>query len=329
MAHRQTGRAAGLCFGLASAPAALACAFHGYIPDPTVVDHLLDTEQVVVARLDVSRPGQYQLIEALMGPLTPDLSLTATPTAKERLSADPKATVLLARDGAYGGWRELAVMDARYRGVIDQVMARQSAWQLGEEATRLALFASHLNDPNPDLRRLALRELDRVSYQSLKVVALPSMPTLAQDLNSNETDLAPIRVLLAGLSQDSKFTPPLQAGLEEAVTQNLPYMGAYATALIELEKERGVEHVLERYLRDPDLSLPARFKLMEALSVQHQTASGQTRRAILSGVRALLKSDPTMADVVEAQFGLRSPWSGGGSAFGATGNVRKQTDPER
>ena len=93
MAKRVIRIVAGIWPGFAGAQAALACAFHGYTPDPTVVDHLLDTEQVIVARLDGARPGQYEPIEALMGPLTPGLSLTATATAKKRLSANPKATV--------------------------------------------------------------------------------------------------------------------------------------------------------------------------------------------------------------------------------------------
>ena len=127
-----------------------ACAFHGYTPDPTLVDVLLTTEQAVIARLSASDPGRFRTIQVLLGPDGAEIPVAVTPATRVRLTTDPSSSVLLARDGAYGPWQELAVLDGPYRKLIEKVVARQSDWIWGGEAERLDLFAKRLNDPNPD-----------------------------------------------------------------------------------------------------------------------------------------------------------------------------------
>ena len=294
---------------LGAAQNAAACAFHGYTPDPTLVDILLGTEQVVIARLDPSDPSRYAPVEALMGPDALDLPLAVGAETRAKLLGRPAATVLLARDGAYGPWLELAVLDDRYREVVDQILQRQSAWILGGDEERLQLFAGLLNDPNPDLRRLALRELDRADYSVLQDVRLPRINDLRQDLESGDADMAPIRVLLAGLSRDPSFGGYLSEELDAAVGRALPYMGAYATAMIELEGETAVRTIMERHLMTKSLSVGTREKLLEAFAIQHQTAPRSTRRAIARGVAELLRHSPELAGATARQFGFRSDWS--------------------
>lgn len=293
----------------ASAPQALACAFHGYTPNPTLVDLLLATEQVVFAQLDPADPGQYSSVKTLVGPDAIDIPIAPDAATRQRLSRNPNETILLARDGAYGAWLELALLDPGYRRVIEDVMQNQSAWSYGDDAGRAALFARHVNDPNPELRRLALQELDRAPYATLQDLRLPPINGLKQDMRSGDPDLTPIRVLLAGLSGDQGFAPILQTDLDRAIQANVPYIGAYATALIELQGADGVDTLADRYISSKSLSFDTREKLLEALAIQYQTAPATTRNAITRNLAGLLRSSPELKEAASRQFGLYSHWS--------------------
>lgn len=170
--------AIGSVLGLASARIAAACAFHGYTPDPTLVDVLLSTEQVVIARLSDADAERYTPVTALMGPAGVEIDLPVSADIRTHLLSLPETMVLLARDGAYGPWLELATLDPDYRSVIDHVLAYQSKWLLGGDAQRAQYFAGLVNAPNPDLRDLALRELDRAPYGILKGIQRPAVDGL-------------------------------------------------------------------------------------------------------------------------------------------------------
>ncbi len=295
--------------GLSFGQNAGACAFHGYVPDPTLVDVLLATEQVVIARLDTTNPVQYAPVRALMGPDALDIPIAIDPTIRIRLSAAPAQRVLLARDGAYGPWLELAVLDDRYRSIIDHVLTQHSAWLLGDDQQRAQYFAGLVNDPNPDVRRLALQELDRAPYQVLKSLDRPIVQHLRQQLQSAPDDLTPIRILLAGLSEDRSYGPILSAGLQSAVSDDVSYLGAYATALIELDGPSAVDSLLDRYLASDTLTLETRQKLLQALAIQHKAAAPVTRRSISRGVAQLMQTSPDLREPIARQFGIRNRWA--------------------
>lgn len=293
---------------LAPVQAALACAFHGYTPNPTAVDVLLGTEQIVIARPASSDPNRLAPVETLAGPPLSDIPVTVDTATQRRLAANADSTVLLARDGAYGPWLQIAVLDPRYRAVMDHVIARQSAWLNGNEAERLSFFAKLVNDPNPDVRRLALQELDRVSYSDLRDARVPMVRTLGQDIVKGDGDLKPIRILLAGLSGDATYSALLQSELAAAVPRDVPHLGAYATALVELDGQAGVAHILDNHLTDPTLLWGAREKLLQALAIQYRVAPGPTRRSIARGIAELSRSSPDMAEAAARQFGSTDRW---------------------
>ena len=245
-----------LCFG--TGQWARACAFHGYTPNPTLIDVLLATEQVVIARTAPSQPSRYTPVETLSGPDVSTIPIKVTPTTRALLADRPAATVLLARDGSYGPWLEIAILDDRYRDFVSKVLRQQSQTLLAGGKKRLRLFTALINDPNPDIRRLALQELDRASYGDLKSIRLPKIQSLKQDLNSGDRELMPIRILLAGLSRDRSYSRFLSTQLDTAIRQDVPYMGAYATAIIELEGPKAVTDILERHLKAEGLSAQKR-----------------------------------------------------------------------
>lgn len=280
-----------------------ACEFHGYTPDPTLVDILLGTEQVVVARPATDDPTRYVMEEALLGPEGIPIPIPVT------VDVGPSETVLLARQEAYGPWLELAVLDDAYRALIDQVIARQSDWLYGGDDERFQMFADLVNHPNPDIRHLALRELDRADYVVLRSLDIPPLSTLRRDVQDVDDDLRPIRILLAGLSGDQRYDDVITDGLTRAVALDLPYLGAYATALIELQGPKAVKTIVDAHFLAGELPYDTYERLLEAFAIKNQTARGMTSRAIEQGVSQVLEASPELAGIAARQFGIRSDWS--------------------
>ncbi|MDQ2093744.1 hypothetical protein [Rhodalgimonas zhirmunskyi] len=297
---------AALCLG--SAQPAMACAFHTYTPDPTLVDALLATEQVVIARRDPSDPGRYVPVETLMGPEVSEITIATGAGMRPRLAAPPGAMLLLLRDEAYGPWIEAEVLDQEFRAVIQRVLARQSAWMYENDDDRLPYFAGLVNADSPAIRRLALLELDRAPYSDLRALRLAGVATLKQDLESGEEALRPICILLAGLSGEPGFVPYLNAGLNVALRDGTPYAGAYATALIELEGAPAAHRII-RDLRDARLPVAAREKLLEALAIHYKSAPGEMRGLIAREVASSLRATPELGEAAARQFGFFRRWA--------------------
>ncbi|MCC1492257.1 hypothetical protein [Cognatishimia sp. F0-27] len=296
---------------LAAPDRGAACAFHGYTPDPTLVDRLLATEQVVIARLSGPDGQRYVPVETLLGPPVAEIPIAVDARTRARVAQNPAGTVLLARDGSYGPWMPVAVLDPGYRAVVEQVVARQSAWQLGRDRDRSRIFAKRLNDPNPALRHLALQEMDRMPYADLRALRLPRIVGLQQDVQTGDPELRPIRVLLAGLSGDRGYTPYLAGALDLAIARETPYLGAYATALIELEGRAGVAHVIGRITRNAQSDSVVTERLFEALALQYKSGPGAVRRSITRSVAELVRSNPAFEEVAARQFGFDGGWRRG------------------
>jgi hypothetical protein len=156
------------------------------------------------------------------------------------------------------------------------------------------------------VRRLALQELDRVPYSDLRALDLPKVAGLRADLDGGEPDLRPIRILLAGLSGESGFTPMLSAGLDAALARDVAHAGAYATALIELGGPEAVGDLVDRHLTAPDLTASARDRLLQALAIQYKAAPPRTRAAIAGELAGLLRARPEWSALVADQFGFAS-----------------------
>ncbi|WP_386626818.1 hypothetical protein [Sulfitobacter geojensis] len=300
-----------------AAPVALACAFHGYTPDPTLVDVLLATEEVVIAR--VERGGRaFAPAETLAGPQVTQIALR--PSAQTRIAAQRNTDllVLLARDGSYGPWQEVTPLEGAMGGVMRAVLSQHAAWQSGDLRPRVAFFARHLNASAPALRGLALREMDRADYATLRKSSLPRVAGLRQDLRQDDDALRPIRILLAGLSGDRSFVPLLSEALAKGVSADKAYLGAYATALIELDGVGGVEHVVARYLSEPDLAFDQREKLVQALALQYRVAPAGVRRSIARDVARLSRQDAGFAQSATRQFGSANRFNPSPAVAGAT-----------
>ncbi len=133
------------------------CGFHNYLPERTVVDRLLDSDHIVLARPGPENPFRYKRFDWVEFPFL------VSSLHRHRSAANPSEAVLFARDGAYGPWQQLAYIDVAYRAVLGEVVARMPAWERGDLRDRLQMFADLSAHPDSEVQRLALADV-QVSF---------------------------------------------------------------------------------------------------------------------------------------------------------------------
>lgn len=302
----------GLLATLAGAGTALACAFHNYTPDETLVDKLLGSEHIVLARADPDNPFRYQPVSAILGPLEGvDLPQLVDSQTRRRLAGNDADRVLFARTEPYGPWQRLAYVDDAYRTVLDRIVANLEAWQYGGDAERYQLFADLVDHPSTTLHLMALRELDRAPYDLLTALRFSpdAEAILARMYDPQMAEFLPIHILLLGLSDHGAAAEALQAGLDRTLhEQQSPFIGAWATALIELQGADAVERIGQRMLTDTTLIPDTREALVEALAI-HALADQPGMAAQINALMArALAQDAAFAPMVARQWGSRAMW---------------------
>ncbi|MCV6585571.1 MAG: hypothetical protein OIF47_08545 [Marinibacterium sp.] len=303
--------AVALVLWLMAGALALACSFHTYTPAPTVIDRMLGSDHIVLARPDPTDPTRFVAVSAIRGHAgDADLPFDLDPLTRHRLEAAPDDAVLFARDGAYGPWRELAYLDPDYRALIDTVAPKLDHWEIDGDFERFEIFAALHGHDNPALRHLAYRELDRAPYEILQALDLKvDVPeVLALIDQPQDADLRPIRLLLLGLSGDADAVPFLRRGLTRAHDAEPPaYLGAYATALIELTGDVGVAEV-EALVTDRTIPIEIREQLIEALAI-HAFFDPDLGAGIATRLGPILSQDVGLGGAIARQFGVRGDWS--------------------
>ena len=292
-----------------TAQPAWACRFHSYIPEPTLVDRLMMSEDAVLARTSATNPDQFVTLTHLRGNAPPEsLTLTASADTKAALASDPQAAMLLMREEAYGPWEQIKVMDAVDLALLEDIRALLPAWEWGDGTERARFFAGHLDHERAEIRDLALLELDLVSYDRLQIAVSETDPALlSRQFGVNET--SPIRVLLAGLSGDMQIAQSLQDGIKTHLPTGAPVLGAFATAWMELSGPEAAQIITEDILSDPTLNSAAQDLLVQALALQSSSGTAATRNALRAGLGSAIQNDPALAVTVAQQFGLRWDWS--------------------
>ena len=301
-----------LLAALALVPAASACLFHGYVPSETIVDRMLASRQIVLARPLAESPFKFTAVAALKGdPSDAEIPHLVDSQSRLKMAAHPQDTVMFARDAKDGTWLRLAYLDADFRAVVEGVAARLPDWAAGDDADRSRMFAGLYDHPNRDIRNLAVQELDRVDYAVLRDLDLhpDSRAIRSRLVNVSELHLLPIRVLLIGLSGDPDAQEFLANGVSKLRDTNLALMGAYATAWLELSGAEAAKALSEQYLLDPDTWPTAKELIVEAMAIHSRSGDLSTRRAILAELRGTLARAPELAPAAAQHFGAREDWS--------------------
>jgi hypothetical protein len=297
-------------FGLAG-PAS-PCAFHNYAPADSLVNRLLATDHIVLARPDPANPFRYAALEAVEGPLDGvEIPFLVDSVTRRRMALNPGDTVLFIRDEGYGAWTRVAYLDAGMRPVFDSVAARLPEWELGADEDRFRMFAGLIDHPDAAVADIALREIDQADYSILRELPITAAaePIMAGLDDPTQFDLRPIRILILGLTGDPRAESFLRASFDRALGYDGAVLGAYATALIELGGPASLDRIAREVLLDPDLPVETRELVVEAFAVQSQSGAADTGQAARAAIDMVLGQSPELAGAVARQFGMRGDFS--------------------
>jgi len=292
-----------------------ACAFHTYAPERTAVDWIIDSRELILARPDPEDEFSYVMAERLKGRLeSPDLPFLVDSTNRRRLAANPADSVLFALDDD-GQWKMIAYVDSELRAVIDTVLSRAESWkEAGYNRKRLALSEGLQDHADPALRSLALREIDRAPYELLREIDLriPVEALRAGLWTLQGYPYQPIRALLLGLSGSDAARSEIHGFIDRVASRErdrVNNLGAFATALIELDGPAGIARLEATFLANTSQSLYNLEQVVEALAIHNGVGSRGLRSSIDAALKRFLDARPEGAPLVARQFSSRGDWS--------------------
>lgn len=284
------------------------CAFHNYAPAESLVNRLLATDHIVLARPDPANPFRFAAVEAIEGPLEGvEIPQLVDTTTRRRLGLNPADTVLFIRDEGYGAWTRLAYLDAGMRAVFDEVAARLPEWELGADEDRFRMFAGLIDHPDTAVADIALTEIDQADYSILRRLTFDTDVQRLMDglKDPAQTGLRPIRILVLGLSGDPRAEDFLREAFARALHADGAVLGAYATALIELGGPDAARAMAREVLLDTRLPVETRELVVEAFALHSQSGGTETGAAARAAVEAALAGSPELAGAIARQFGMR------------------------
>lgn len=286
-----------------------ACGFHNYAPQPTFVDRLLQSDQVVLASADPDNPFRFKVSERLAGSgAIPDIPYLVDSTLRRRFATDADAAVLFSRNAGDGAWHRIVMVDYSSEPVVRTALKKLPVWALPNDATRFEYFASLIDHPNETIHVMALRELDLAPYDVLRNldITVDSARLIRPLTDPALIQLQPISILLLGLTEAQGLADDFAVGLENQVRIEGSTLGAYATALIELKGAQAIERNIAPYLHDKKQPLIVREVLLQAMSLQSESGNPVLEQAIVDNVRIALSVDPQLMGAVVRNFGWQA-----------------------
>ena len=299
----------GVCLSALCASAVFACGFHNYAPQPTFVDRLLASDHVVLARADPSNPFRFKVKEQLIGSgVAPDIPFLVDSTLRRRFTAHEDAAVLFSHNAENDEWHRVVVVDYSTEPVVRKALESLPVWGLPDDETRFEFFASLVDHPNQAIHVMSLRELDLAPYEVLRELNIVVDPALLMRPLTDPSlfQLQPISILLLGLAGAKELTDDFAVALENQVNIAGNTLGAYATALIELQAEQAVEEIIAPYLIDENQPLIVREVLIQAMSLQAGSDNPALEKAITGTIRQALSVDPQLMQAVVMNFGWQA-----------------------
>lgn len=310
----------------------LACSFHLYLPEKTIVDRILTSPHIVLARPSKTNPFRYVAVGAYRGSVhdveIPDLVDTRS---RRRLLAAPSHMVMFARDEASGPWKRVAYLDDTFRFAIDNVFNQLDIWAIGGDRLRFSHASRFLNHPHSALADLAFAELDRAPYAVLRDLELEidAAPLLNDFFASDRYSTTPIRALLLGLSGAPEARQFLRAQFSSGVRPAGVTAGAMAVGLIEIDQSHGVDTVAGALGLREGVDFATQEILIEAMAIQAKAGDSELRAKINATIKDLLEQEPMLAASVARQFSRRSIWTHQDAVLAAAAHLQMLSSEDR
>lgn len=306
-----------------------ACSFHYYVPENTAVDWLIDGTDVILARPSDDNKYAYATARVLRGNAPKEqLPYLVDSVLRKKMARNPGDYVLFASKEE-GEWEHVSYVNADYLAMIEQVQADATTWSAGYGPKRFAMFAALLNHHDPALKSLALREIDKAPYALLRQIEqkIPA-EDLARELWTRQGyAFQSIRILLLGLSDDDIAREEIYRFVDRSKDWDFATnLGAFATALIELDGTDGLTRLETAMMTRADQPLDKLEQVVEALAIHNGVGSPELRSAISEALTRLVALRPDTAPMIVRQFSNREDWSQG-AALEQVMHNKTITDP--
>ena len=304
--------AASLLAAILAGGPAWSCAFHTYKPARTAVDWLIEARDLVLARPDPQNQFAFRIVHVIRdGAASDQIPFLVNSQIRRRLAANPDDAVLFAA-GDDAQWRLVAYVDPDFRPIMRAVLDTADRWRTGYHPARLEMAAALQDHPSPALRDLSLRELDKAPYSLLRRIdlSIPPEALIASLWNREDYPYQSIKVLLLGLTRSEKARSEIRAFIDRVADwDEARNLGAFATALVELDRAGGIARLEDTILADRSQPLQKVEQVIEALTIHNGVGSLKLRKAIAAALRRLVQARPETAALVARQFAARSDWS--------------------
>lgn len=281
------------------------CAFHYYTPANTAVDWLTDASDVILARPSETSLHAYETVKVLKG-VGPSVQLPhpLSTTMRTRMERNANDYALFVRSNERS-WKYVTVANPAYVSVVEKVLAEFDNWGTGYGPNRFSLFAELLHHPDPAIKKLALQEVDKAPYELLRSLemTIPAEELLDELWKIQEYDLRSIRILLLGLTdEDSARDVAYRYFKRTKKWSDAKNLGAFATAVMELDGSHGVNWLDNNFLSDSTQN-PAKIEqVIEAMAIHSSIGTQEMRTTINVSLDRLVESRPETALVIARQF---------------------------
>jgi hypothetical protein len=282
------------------------------LPERTIADRVIEAETVVLAREDPARPFSYVPVEPLKGHVSAaPIPFLVDSTTRRRLAADGDASVLFVREAE--SWVQLAYVDAPVRAMLAQILAAAPAWDAEpDHAQRFTFFANLHDHPNDTIRLLALAEISRAPYAQIRsMTPRLSRPQIARILRDPKwVEWAPVHILFLGLSDDPEDHAFVRRTTRLAAERGIQsHLGAWATALVEIDGAPAIDWLQTAYLEDPNREVEALRAVIDALATLLDGGDPDLQPAIAAALRDLPQRRPDLAPEAAVQLAALGDWS--------------------
>ena len=296
-------------------PPALACLICLPVPTTSPVDYLLEADLVIVAREDPGAPYWLTTTEILSGEATGiDKSFFLEAPLRPGPSLGRNREVICSH-GSYEGisqpeWARVGDADADFRALVAEILQNREQWQLNP-GERAMYFSSYLGHQNQQIRALAHLEVARAPYDQIRkfkgILPFPELRSSLEDFRL--TDWHSLYILLLSLSGQAEDLALVSGKVRSAATTGLSlHLAAWVTAWIEMEPEKALPFLTEKYLAGPPRNLAEIRAIFLALSVHGNRGHHYLRERITEAYRHILKQHPQMASEVVKDLMLWQQW---------------------
>ena len=299
---------------MVSAKTAAACAFHFQLPEKTVGDYLMESPLVVLARENTERQWTFRAVATLKGE-DKGMAIDALvpSTTRRRLANNPGDTVLFAQTPDDRSWRRLAYVRSDLRPLYETMVRSSKTWAApAGPGARFRFFAGLHAHPDRSVRQTALAALDRAAYRDLREmqIAIPAKVLKHRLRERLEQPWAPIRILMIGIlgDADSKVLVSEAITSAEKSTWSM-HLGAWATALIEIEGTAGIDRLRSSFLLSSGRSEQQIEAVLTALAVHGAGGHPNIGDAVDSALSMALEGRPDLAVAVARIFGAQGDYS--------------------